>query len=200
MHELMPYLRGEQQGRVVGITFDDGYRNNLEAALPVLQGLGFSATCYVVSGMLGSSNVWDHALGVTPAALMTRDEVRAWSAAGMETGSHTRHHVHLDQMSPQEADTELRGSRQDLEDLLGQPVRQFCYPYGRYQPAQVARVEAAGYEAATTTQRGRVRAGDDGLQLHRIPVVRSTSLPQFLLKCLSGYENKYRTPQRMTDG
>ena len=41
MRELMPFLRGERCGRVVGITFDDGYLNNLSSALPVLQELGF---------------------------------------------------------------------------------------------------------------------------------------------------------------
>ena len=57
MPDLMPYLRGERQGKVVGITFDDGYCNNLEHALPVLQACGFTATCYVMSGLLGQSRL-----------------------------------------------------------------------------------------------------------------------------------------------
>ena len=59
MGQLEPYLQGQQHGRVVGITFDDGYRNNAEHALPVLKKHGFSATCYALSGMLGASNSWD---------------------------------------------------------------------------------------------------------------------------------------------
>jgi len=192
MAELMPYLRGERQGRVVGITLDDGYRNNLVSALPVLQSLGFTATCYVVSGLMGRSNVWDHAIGIEPADLMSASEVRAWAEAGMEVGSHTRHHVHLNESSAQIVRDELRGSRQDLEDLLGRPVRQFCYPFGHYRTEQAEAVVSAGYEAATTTHRGRVLQGDDVFQLRRIPVVRSTYWPQFLLKVLTGYENKYR--------
>jgi peptidoglycan/xylan/chitin deacetylase (PgdA/CDA1 family) len=195
MSELMPYLRGERQGRVVGITLDDGYRNNLEAALPVLQAVGFTATCYVVSGLMGRSNEWDHAIGIEPADLMSASEVRAWAEAGMEVGSHTRHHVHLNESSDRVVRDELRGSRQDLEDLLGRPVLQFCYPFGHYRPEQAHEVLSAGYEAATTTHRGQVFEGDDLFQLHRIPVVRSTYWPQFLLKVLTGYENKYRASE-----
>ena len=55
MGALMPYLRGEKVGKVVGLTFDDGYCNNLQHALPVLQELGFTATCYVMSQLLGLS-------------------------------------------------------------------------------------------------------------------------------------------------
>lgn len=193
MSELMPYLLGEREGRVIGITLDDGYRNNLQAALPVLLSMGFSATCYVVSGLMGQSNVWDHAIGIEPADLMSPSEVRAWSDAGMEVGSHTRHHVHLHEVSSREVAEELRGSRQDLEDLLGRPVLQFCYPFGHYRPDQAEEVISAGYAAATTTHRGWVHAQDDLFQLRRIPVVRSTYWPQFLHKVLTGYEDRYRS-------
>jgi peptidoglycan/xylan/chitin deacetylase (PgdA/CDA1 family) len=59
MTELEPYLRCELTGKVVGITFDDGYQNNLEHALPVLQRNGFSATCYAVSDPFEGRNAWD---------------------------------------------------------------------------------------------------------------------------------------------
>jgi len=53
MTSLMPYLRGEITGKVVGITFDDGYVNNLENAAEILKKFNFSSTCYVVSELLG---------------------------------------------------------------------------------------------------------------------------------------------------
>ena len=64
----------------------------------------------------------------------------------------------------------------------------------------VALVREAGYLAATTTRRGRVRAEDDMFQLHRIPVVRSTSWPQFLVKLLSPHENRYRDQAEAVHG
>ena len=45
MRGLTPYLEGKKTGKVVGITFDDGYQNNLINAAPVLKKYNFSATC-----------------------------------------------------------------------------------------------------------------------------------------------------------
>ena len=59
MSRLGPYLRGEKQGKVVGISFDDGYRNVFQNAMPVLDELGFTATNYIVARHLDGSNFWD---------------------------------------------------------------------------------------------------------------------------------------------
>jgi peptidoglycan/xylan/chitin deacetylase (PgdA/CDA1 family) len=195
MRDLMPYLRGEREGRVVGITFDDGYQNNLLHALPVLQRVGFTATVYAVSQRLGQSNTWDQALGVPVSALMTRQELQEWSHAGLEVGSHTRNHVRLTHCTEQEAQREIAGSKAELEDLLGCAVSQFCYPYGEFNASLSRRVDEAGYEAATTTLRSRERGGErareEWFTLSRVPVVRSTHWPQFLLKILTRYEDQH---------
>ena len=192
MSELMPYLRGEKKGKVVGITLDDGYQSNVSHALPILKQHGFSATCYVVSGRLGQHNEWDAALGMAKAALMSGEEMRAWVDAGMEVGSHTCSHADLNQLSLAEARHELLQSKSDLENLLQKPVTQFCYPYGHFSPEHEALVSQAGYEAATTTHRGRACATDRMTALPRVPVVRSTYAVQFLLKVFTHYEDSKR--------
>jgi len=192
MTDLQPYLRGERQGRVVGITLDDGYVNNLRHALPVLQRHGFTATCYIVSGRLGGSNVWDLAKGVPPAPLMDAAQLRAWAAGGQEIGAHTRSHADLAALDDAAAQAEIAGCRDDLESLLGMPVRQFCYPYGRYCARDAALVQAAGYDAATTTQRSRSTAADGPYALPRVPVHQSTTLPLFWAKVATGYEDRRR--------
>jgi peptidoglycan/xylan/chitin deacetylase (PgdA/CDA1 family) len=192
MSELMPYLRGEKKGKVVGITLDDGYQSNVSHALPILKQHGFSATCYVVSGRLGQHNEWDAALGMAKAALMSGEEMRAWVDEGMEVGSHTCSHADLNQLSLAEARHELLQSKSDLENLLQKPVTQFCYPYGHFSPELEALVSQAGYEAATTTHRGRACATDRMTALPRVPVVRSTYAVQFLLKVLTHYEDSKR--------
>ena len=192
MSELVPYLRGEKKGKVVGITLDDGYQSNVSHALPILKQHGFSATCYVVSGRLGQHNEWDAALGMAKAALMDVDEMRTWVDAGMEVGSHTCSHADLSRLSLAEARHELLQSKSDLENLLQKPVTQFCYPYGHFSPEHEALVSQAGYEAATTTHRGRACATDRMTALPRVPVVRSTYAVQFLLKVLTHYEDSKR--------
>ena len=189
MRDLMPYLRGEKVGKVVGLTFDDGYCNNLHSALPVLQDCGFTATCYVISQLLGKTNVWDLANGVRQADLMSPAQIRLWSQAGMEIGAHTQTHCQLTTLSDAHALREISASKEELADRIGQEVEHFCYPYGLYEARHAAMAQSAGYQSATTTRRGKVQPGADLFQLHRIPVVRSTYMPQFLLKLLTEYEN-----------
>jgi peptidoglycan/xylan/chitin deacetylase (PgdA/CDA1 family) len=192
MSAAMPYLIGEKSGRVAVITFDDGYLDTLEQALPILNTFGFSATCYVVSGRTGESNDWDAAALNVRKQLMTAEQVKAWQAAGMEVGAHSRTHPHLPVCSDEELQSEIAGSKADLETLTGKPVTQFCYPYGDLDARVAEAVRNAGYSAATTTQRGRARPGDDPVLLRRILVSGSNMLHLFLLKLLTAYEDKRR--------
>ena len=190
MSAAMPYLRGEKSGRVVAITFDDGYLDTLEQALPILHTFGFSATCYVVSGRIGQHNDWDAAALNVRKELMSNEQVKAWQAAGMEVGAHSRTHPRLTACTDAELQSELAGSKADLEALMGAPVTQFCYPYGDLDTRVADAVRQAGYSAATTTQRGRSRPGDDAMLLRRILVSGSNMLYLFLIKILTAYEDK----------
>jgi peptidoglycan/xylan/chitin deacetylase (PgdA/CDA1 family) len=192
MSGLLPYLRGEKSGKVVGITLDDGYLNNLQHALPVLQRHGFSATCYVVSGQLGGSNVWDQAKGVASQPLMDVQQLKAWLAGGQDVGAHTRSHVDLLAADEATAREEIAGCRRELEQWLGCEVRHFCYPYGFHLPQHAHMVRESGYQTATTTVRSRTSAGDDLFELPRVPVHRTTSLPLLWLKLATGYEDRRR--------
>ena len=189
MRDLEPYLSGQQHGKVVGITFDDGYQNNLVHALPALMRQGFTATCYGVSQLLGGHNVWDADM-VAPKPLMTVSEWRQWHEAGMDVGSHTRTHADLTAVSLQQARDEIVRSREELQQAIGCDVRHFCYPYGRYQTAHTDLVRDAGYVTATTTHRGRARPGDDAYTLKRMMIARATHPLQFWLKVATTYEDR----------
>jgi len=192
MTELEPYLRGDAAGKVVGITFDDGYRNNLEHALPVLQRHGFTATCYAVSAPDVGRNAWDESLGVPQKPLLTPAEMRQWVGEGMDLGAHTRHHADLTQIGHDAAIDEIAGCKQELQDITGKEVRHFCYPYGRYKAEHVQMVKDAGYTTATTTRRGRAMAGDDLLELRRVLIAHSNHLLLFGAKTIGSYEDRHR--------
>lgn len=192
MSGLLPYLTGERSGKVVGITFDDGYLNNLTHALPVLQRHGFSSTCYAVSKLLGQTNVWDREIGIAQVPLMDAGQLRLWRDGGQEVGSHTQNHVRLLQSDASTALGEMTLDKVALEGLMGAPVHHFCYPYGEYAPEHVAMARQAGFQTVTTTRRGRSVAGGDLMELPRVPVVRSTSLPVFWLKVATAYEDRER--------
>lgn len=190
MSAAMPYLRGEKSGRVAAITFDDGYVDTLQNALPILLKNGFSATCYVVSKRLGQYNDWDASSLNIQKPLMTTEQVLAWHAAGMEVGAHTRTHPRLSDCDDTQLFDEISGSKTDLETLTGGAVKQFCYPYGELNERVIAAVDQAGFWGATTTQRGRAKVGDNHLLLKRILVSGSTLPHLFLLKLLSQYEDR----------
>ncbi|WP_156414043.1 polysaccharide deacetylase family protein [Bordetella sp. N] len=192
MRDLMPYVRGERQGKVIGITFDDGYRNVHRHALPILRELGHTATNYFVARQFDGANVWDAEKGVPSSPLMSLAEMREWAAAGMEVGSHTLDHVHLPQLTPDEALRQITASRIELEAALGAPVTAFCYPYGEYTQDHCRMARDAGYDNATVTRRGLVHAGDDPYELKRVLVAGGTSLFSFLRKTLTSYEDKRR--------
>lgn len=192
MTALKPYLSGERSGKVVGITFDDGYVNNLANALPALQKNGFSSTCYAVSQLVGKFNEWDHDVGIPASALMDQDQLRQWVAGGQEVGAHTRNHVHLTQLDSAQCKQEIALSKSELEACIDAPVNHFCYPYGEYTADHVAMVREAGYMTATTTQRARVKVRDDMMQLPRVPVARRTTRFALWFKLASAYEDRRR--------
>lgn len=189
MRDLEPYLKGEAQGKVVGITFDDGYQNNVRNALPILQKNGFTGTCYGVSSLIGGTNIWD--LGkVAEKPLMTLKDWLLWRDAGMDIGSHTRTHAKLTELSSDQALEQITQSKAELEQVTGCEVRHFCYPYGWYATEHQRMVFEAGYASATTTHRGRVEVGADPYTLRRILVARATNPLQFYMKIATTYEDK----------
>lgn len=185
VREALPFIRGEKSGRVAAITFDDGYRNVLRDAAPILAEYGFTATNYFVANQIGGSNVWDHALGIPDSPCMNVAELREWAALGHEVGAHTLDHVHLYTSSPEEARHQIVDCKKQLEDLVGQEVENFCYPYGENNELHRALVREAGYKTATTTKHARARANQDPFGLPRVYVKRKHSLPRFVLRCFT---------------
>jgi peptidoglycan/xylan/chitin deacetylase (PgdA/CDA1 family) len=168
MEEGLPFLRGEKRGRIAILTFDDGYLDTFEEALPALLDRRFTATCYFVAGGLGGFNAWDSDEVRVRKPLMDLHRARRWLAAGMGVGSHTVSHPRLTQLDRHSMQREIFESKTMLEQALGIPVDHFCFPYGDHDAACVGAVTEAGYSTAVTTRRGVVRCGAN---LHALPRV-----------------------------
>jgi peptidoglycan/xylan/chitin deacetylase (PgdA/CDA1 family) len=149
------------------LTFDDGFRNVFNFALPVLQQYGLRAIQFIVAGRLGGEDTWDRAIGEPAQPLMNTAEIQAWVAAGQEIGAHTLSHPRLTSLAPAAARAEIFESKKALEDRFGLPIRYFCYPYGDCNEQVRAWVAEAGYEAAATVQPGLNGPETDPLRLHR---------------------------------
>jgi peptidoglycan/xylan/chitin deacetylase (PgdA/CDA1 family) len=139
---------------LVGLSFDDGYADFLEYALPTLQRHGFSATAYVLGGRFGGHNEWDADAPRKP--LVTAQQVRQIAAAGIEIGSHGLQHVSLPALDDSTLRHELGESRRVLQEISGQEVDGFCYPFGHVDSRLVTQVRAAGYAYACATERSEL--------------------------------------------
>jgi glycosyltransferase involved in cell wall biosynthesis len=167
--------------RSVAITIDDGYRDNLEIALPLLQRHRLAAILFLVSRRLGGENDWTKRGDVAKRPLLSAEEAKQMRAGGVAIGAHTRTHCSLPAVAGGEVDGEIGGSREDLEELFGEPVPTFAYPYGRFDERAVAACERAGLAACTVESRP-ARLGDDPLLIPRIEIRGEDSLRRFLRK------------------
>jgi len=168
--DLVAALRGDGDcpADAVAVTFDDGFATTFENALPVLAHYRVPATVFLVSGRIGGHNDWMTAKGSPRRELMTREQILALRDAGVTLGSHTRGHPRLPEVPAARVREEIAGSKADLEDLLGQEVGYFAYPFGLFDDNARAAVEQAGYRAACSTRSGFNDGRVDRFQLRRI--------------------------------
>lgn len=172
--------------RAVAITIDDGYLDNLEVAEPVLRRRGFPATVFLVSGKLGGVNDWTDEGALANRPLVTVEQARELRRRGISIGAHTRTHTALTEASDAGVRDEVGGSRQDLEEQLGEEVSTFAYPFGLFDERAVGVAGAVGFDGACTVEPRLVSPLDDPLRVPRIEVRAGESLPRFLLNIWLG--------------
>ncbi|MEU0375256.1 polysaccharide deacetylase family protein [Streptomyces sp. NPDC006283] len=146
MAELLNAHSAGRGASLVGLTFDDGYADFVDAALPVLARHDCTATLFVLPGRLGGSNDWDPEGPRRP--LLTARRIRAAAAAGTEIASHGLLHRDLTGCSDDVLHEETFRSRELLHDLTGTAPAGFCYPYGTFDRRAADAVRRAGYAYA----------------------------------------------------
>ncbi|WP_306536992.1 polysaccharide deacetylase family protein [Geobacter sp.] len=169
----------------VVITFDDGYRDNLKYALPVLEEYGFKATFFIVSGLAGKRAEWVHG----SRELMNWEEIRQVRDRGMNLGAHSRTHKRLSSLDQWQIVSEIEGSRRDIEENTGISVRHFSYPYGCYSASIAETVGDSGFHTACTTDSGFASASPSFMRLRRIEVTGMDSVFIFGCKLIYGDNN-----------
>jgi peptidoglycan/xylan/chitin deacetylase (PgdA/CDA1 family) len=171
--------RGDAKS-LVGLTFDDGDEGFLRTVVPMLERLGFSATVFVVAGLLGEENVWEFRYEPRPRLrILTPEELREISERGMEVGSHTMSHPRLAGLEPRQLDEEVSGSRKVLSKILGEEVEGFCYPYGSCDRAAIKAARRTGYTYACAW---KVHFEHSYYDLPRIPVSEKDTSLRFAAK------------------
>lgn len=159
------------------LTFDDGFLGVHEHAAPVLTALGWPATVFLVSQLIGQRDVWCETHNPSGATypLMDASHIRELRTRGFSFHSHTRSHADLLMLDDSALHDQLAGARADLQTLLGEPVDYLAYPYGRYDDRVLRAAQAAGYRAAFSVQAGFNRRNIDRFRLRRMDVFGTDS-------------------------
>lgn len=176
---------GRLPPRTVALTFDDGYADNADVAVPLLEQHGFPGTIFLVSSRLGGVNDWTTEPALAGRALLSAGQAAALRSRGIDFGVHTCTHPDLTAAGVP-VTQEVTSSRRDLEDALGEPAPTFAYPYGRVDDRAVEAVREAGFESACTTDPRLAQVDDDPLLVPRIEIKREDSLARFVRKLLFG--------------
>jgi peptidoglycan/xylan/chitin deacetylase (PgdA/CDA1 family) len=169
------------------VTFDDGMKNNLITALPILARLGLPATVYVAVGFIGGHSPW---LPGTGGEMLDEAEVDQLAQAGWEIGAHTMSHPDLSTMTYEACRAEMEQSRTALQRIAGTEVQTFAYPFGRYGPEAVAAARDCGFTAAVTIGSGKWTRHE----LTRAMVSRGDPFGLLMLKMVDRYEPLLATP------
>jgi len=167
----------------VAITFDDGYRDNLVEAAPILREHGFAATVFVVAGRTGG--MLAHDSDPATSMLMTWDEIRDLEREGVSIGAHSMTHPRLACLDETAQAAEVLGSAETLAKNLQHPVEAFAYPFGSaadYNTTSVRLVQQAGFSCAVSNRYGVNPPGADPWTLRRIWIDATDTMATFQAK------------------
>jgi peptidoglycan/xylan/chitin deacetylase (PgdA/CDA1 family) len=181
LDRALDLLGSEVEGRYVCVTFDDGYRDNLDNAVPVLRELGIPATIFVPTAVIDGEASYDWFDKPPPA--LSWDEIQGLLEEGLvDVQPHSRTHRRLPSLPDEEARIEVAGAKRDLERHVPYQATSFCFPAGLYGARELALVREAGYRAGVTTDPG-VNQGDTHLEtLKRTLVYWDDGIEGFELK------------------
>ena len=190
-NEIDPNLKSKKQ---IIITFDDGYKDILNNALPILKKYNFKATSFFVTNLIGQNNSWDvKKKSYIKKEIMNPSDILQWISSGMHIGSHSHNHVDLTKISEEKLLYELEFSKKFLEDKFDNKNNIFCYPYGKVNE-NVHYHTKKFYSKAVTTNRSRYNLKRHNTHLiPRIDMGKNFSSFKLYLKLETIYEDiKYK--------
>lgn len=188
LEELLAHRRTNRlppAGALV-VTIDDGYDDVRSEAHPVLRALGIPATLFVVTERMGETNRWNPDGPLAGRPLVSWHDARELHRDGLTLGAHTRTHPVLPDLSPEDVEAEVAGSRNDLAATLAEPVETFAYPFGRWNEATAGAVARAGFGCAVSIRTGRNCAATAPYALRRVEIQGDDSFFRFMLAVLFG--------------
>ncbi len=174
------------------LTFDDGYRDNLENASPLLKKYGFNAQIFLLANPNISSNEWDISKTEPSHEIVSGNDRQRWVLSAFEVGSHGFSHKKITEMSPEEAYSELRESKLALEKEFQTPINVYAFTYGDTNKDMAALAEAAGYSYAVNTDTGGTLIEEAPYEIFRTNIFPNESRLSLMKKTSRWYRRYYR--------
>ncbi len=175
--------------RAVVVTFDDGYRDNFEVALPLLLKYRVPATIYVVTGYIDGEVELAEPPHFSP---LSWEQMIQMQHTGLVTfGAHGRTHRILSTLSQLEWGCEIADSKRMLEERLGIPIRHFAYPNGRGKdiPRGAGRLlQGSGFVSACSTIWGTCHHERDRYALNRVMINSGDHVDTLVRKVEGDYD------------
>ncbi len=180
-------LKKSRLNNNISLTFDDGYKDFINNALPLLNKYGVKGTLFVLGEPVNANR---EELDNNK-ELMSFDEIKKIKKMGWEVGFHTDTHADLTKLTESQLTREVIKGKQKLEQKLGFRLRFFAYPKGEYDKKVLQVVKKAGFEAAFTTSGGTADV-KDVFSVDRICMERTVDFDQFkaLISMLGTHFNK----------
>jgi peptidoglycan/xylan/chitin deacetylase (PgdA/CDA1 family) len=168
--ELAGLLRGREEipAKTFAVTFDDGYKNNLEVAYPILEAGGYTATIFVATAYVGNENSWIDNGAIPRIQMLSWADIKYLKRNGFDIQPHGDRHIPLAGLDRSVVEKEVSVSRDLIEAQLGGDADLFCYPHGKFDRQVISVLESRGFTAALTTRLGCLGAGDDPFRLCRV--------------------------------
>ena len=184
----------EFPARPLILTFDDGYTDNYNNLLPLMQRYGYRGVIYLLGDFDLRYNRWDVDADPTEprAEIMNSEQKASFVAAGWEIGAHTLSHPRLTQLPLPEAAAEIEASKKALEAALHTKIETFAYPFGDLDEPVKAAVRAAGFALGIATDTGGLTIEADRMQVFRVNMFPHESTSSLFKKTSPWYRRYYR--------
>ncbi|MCC5941168.1 MAG: polysaccharide deacetylase family protein [Balneolaceae bacterium] len=170
------------------LTFDDGYMDTFENAIPIMKEMGMKGVVFVIGNRKLKRAKWDERDEEDICPLMTDKQIQIAKKLGFEIGSHTMRHVALSELSDLEASYTIRKSKEVIESVLQEPIHSFAYPYGKFDKRIEQIVSESGYLFACGVYTGSPKFGETMYDFRRLAINQHTSIQSFMLKLITPYQ------------
>lgn len=182
-------LTGQLEDKTFILSFDDGFKSQVEIAAPILARYGYTATTFLVTDWLSkSAQGKELAADMLPEdSIMEWEDARLLKAFGWEIGSHTASHIDCTGVSKDVLQEELLKSKNAIEAELGIIPQVFAYPFGRYNETALSEVKKS-YTAAVSVHDGLSSLVEElRYRQHRVEINKYDTVQSFQQKILTGY-------------